>query len=88
MMCLKCLKCLNIVHLIFNIIAYFTHKNDLQNKRDTALKVKKVKAPLQSSYNEVGWFNRPLDIVWSMMIINSNFFLFFFSVNHSLPSIK
>lgn len=67
MRCLKCLKCLNIVHLIFNIIPNFTHKNDLQNLVSTALKVKTVKAPFQSSYNEIMWSNRPLAAVWSMM---------------------
>ena len=70
MRCLKCLKCLNIVHLIFNIIAYFTHKNDLQNKRYTGVKVKTVKAPLQSSYHEIVRSNRPLVAVWSMMTTN------------------
>ena len=52
MRCLKCLKCLNIVQLIFNITGYFTHEYDLQNKRYTGVKVKTVKAPLQSSYDE------------------------------------
>ena len=43
MRCLKCLKCLNIVHLIFDIIANFTHKNDLQNKKYTGSKLRQLR---------------------------------------------
>ena len=43
MRCLKCLKCLNIVHLIFNFMGYFTHENDLQNKRYTGSKLRQLR---------------------------------------------
>jgi len=53
MRCLKCLKCLNVVHFFFRNIVYFKHEKDPKNKVRTGVKVKTIKALLQSSYNEV-----------------------------------